>query len=343
MRAVWAGMAVLAVVSAMPAGAQRRPMDVPDDSARSVPQQGRTRLYLTDGSYQLVLGYKVVGKVVRYRSAERDGEVEEIPLTLVDLVKTRQWADAHADGAGSSAQDHAVLSPELAKEEAERAARMPEVAPRLHLPEEDSVLVLDTFEGAPELVPVGQQGSDLNRETAHAVLKGAINPASTAHRILTLNGATADVQLHVDEPVFYVRLGKDDEDDAGGDALVVDTHGASGRATPAGGAEGSEYVIERLDARDDARLVDSFRIGMLDSGQKQRDVVEMNAEVLPGGHWLKLTPKERLEFGEYALVEVLGAGAVNLNVWDFGVHSAAKENVEAIRAEPERPAALERR
>jgi hypothetical protein len=342
MRGVGAGLLVTVLLGGA-AQAQRRPMDIPDTTQKDAPQQGRTRLYLTDGTYQLVLSYKVVGKVVRYRSAERNGEVEEIPLSLVDMTATAKWASGHEAGSTEQQDRQVVLSPELAKEEAARVARTPEIATNLHLPEEDSVLVLDTFEGTPELIPLPQQGSDLNKETAHAVLKTAINPASTAHRIGSLPGPTADVQLHVEEPVFYVRVGQDDEGDTGGGTITVDTHGASGRATPDGGAEASEYVIERLDPRQDARIVDSFRIAMLDSNAKQRDVIEMNGELLPGGKWVKLTPKERLDFGEYALVEVLSAQAVNLNVWDFGVHSAAAENVEAIRPEAPRPAALERR
>jgi hypothetical protein len=50
-----------------------------------------------------------------------------------------------------------------------------------------------------------------------------------------------------------------------------------------------------------------------------------------------------LEFGEYALIEVLSDHEINLNVWDFGVHSDAKENVEAIRPEAKKPVTLERR
>jgi hypothetical protein len=89
--------------------------------------------------------------------------------------------------------------------------------------------------------------------------------------------------------------------------------------------------------------VDSLRISLLGTGHTQRDVVETRAEVLPGGHWMKLTPLQPLDFGEYALIEVLGPNAVNLDVWDFGVHSDAPENVEAIHPEQSRPPSLERR
>lgn len=302
----------------------------------------RTHLILRDGSFQLVLSYEVRGRVVRYRSAERDGAVEEIPLELVDLPATERWVKEHEPGAAPG-QTPSVLSPELAREEADRAARTPEVARDLRLPEEDSVLALDTFQGTPELVPLPQSGSDLNRETAHSVQRIEINPASTAHRIGDVPGERADVQLHVPDPVFYVRIGRDDAQEPGGNALTVDTHGESSRMASAAGSASSRYVIERVDVRQGLRQVDSFRLAQLGTGAKQRDLIECRAETLPGGHWLKLTPAEPLLFGEYALIEVLSDRAVNLDVWDFGVHSDARENTEALRPQPRRPVQLERR
>jgi hypothetical protein len=338
LRDLCALVALLLLLSFRHASAQdRHPMDVEAAPQSDAPQ--RTRLILKDGTYQLVLSYKVVGDVVRYRSAERNGETEDMPLALVDLPATERWQHEHA---AAQSDTHPLLSPELEREEAARRALTPEVAHDLHLPEEDSMLALDSFHGTPELVPVPQEGSDLNKETGHAALKSAINPASSAHQILSIPGAHSDIQMHVTGPVFYVRVG-DDEEEIDGHAFTVDTHGASGRATPSGGAAGSGYVIERMDVREDSRIVDSFRIGQLGTGRKQPDIIETKQEVLPGGRWMKLTPEQLLEFGEYALIEVISAHEVNLNVWDFGVHSDAKENVEAIRPEAEKPAALERR
>ncbi len=320
-------------------------MDVPSP-AQNPDEPTRTRLILKDGSYQLVYSYKVVGDVVRYRSAERDGQEEDVPLALVDLPATEKWKKDHEPGANAEQTSQTpVISPELAKEEAARAALTPEVAPSLRLPEEDSVLALDTFRGAPELVPMPQSSSDLNKETAHAVQKGTINPASSPHRITDIPRERSDIQLHVPDPVFYVRIngGRNDEPVTSGGTFTVNTHGASGRATPSGGDASSSYVIQHVDVRTDARIVDSLRIAWLGTGRPQRDIVEMKAEILPGGHWMKLTPLQPLGFGEYALIEVLGPNTVNLDVWDFGVHSDAPENVEAIRTEEKRPPSLERR
>jgi hypothetical protein len=335
---------LLTVLGTLSAVAQRKPMEMPTPGEKGAYQ--RTRLILKNGTYQTVLSYKVNGNVVEYRSAERNGELEEVPLKLVDLPATVAWYHEHVEGAAVPQEQRPVLSPELAKEEADRASLTPEVAPNLRLPDETSILVLDTFEGTPELVPLPQQGTDLNSETAHALLKQAINPSSAAHRILSIPGPQSDIQLHVAEPVFFVRIGSDRAEPSGGRGIVVDTHGASNnslRDTPTGGAAGSSYVIERLDARQDSRVVDSFRIAQLNSGKKQPDVIETRQEDLPGDHWMKLTPLQPLEFGEYALIEVVSDHEINLNVWDFGVHSAATENVEAIRPEERRPATLKTR
>ena len=334
------GVLLLGLAALLPRGlaAQRQPLDS-STSSSAVPH--RFRLIMKDGSYQLVLGYTVQGKVVHYTSAERNGETEDVPLALVDIPATEKWQREHFTSAPSS-QRPDVLSPELAKEEAARAARTPEISPGLRLPEEDSVLVLDTFKGTPELVPLEQQGGDLNKETAHNVLKLAINPSSSPHRILDVRGQSADIQMHVADPVFYVRVGADDEGDAGAGAITVDTHGASGRDVPSGGDAANGYVLERLEVLSDGRVVESFRLGLL-GVKKQADVIEMKAEDLPGGHWMKLTPVQPMEFGEYALVEVLSDHEVNLGVWDFGVHPDAKENAEAIRPVEQKPASLEHR
>lgn len=319
--------------------AQRRSMEPPS----TLDVNHRTRLFLKDGSYQVVLGYKVDGGIVRYRSAERAGDVEEIPLALIDLDATHKWEADHASASEQAARPAPVLSPELLKEEAEQAARTPEVAPNLRLPDEDSVLVLDTFHSAPELVPLVQQGGDLNKQTAHNMLRAALNPLAASHQILEIKSERADAQLHVPDPVLYVRVGADDGGASGGGGFTVDTHGASGRATPSGGSEKSRYVIVRVDVRKGSRVVASFRIGLLGSVTRQQDVVETTAELLPGGHWLRLKPRQPLEFGEYALMEVISEREVNLSVWDFGVHPNAPENGDAIKPEERRPTTLERR
>jgi hypothetical protein len=323
-------------------------VSLPSNAATQAPGTSqRTRLILKDGSYQIVLRYEVSGKIVRYYSAERDA-TEEIPADLVDWEATHKWERQHAVAEASDAAQAPAptIDPELLREEADRAEWRPEVAPDLHLPELDSVLALDNFRGTPELVPLVQSDGELNRVTGHNVLKLAINPRSASHQIEQLKGVEAAVQLHVATPAIYVRLGDDSGVMRGGTPLTVDTHGAgSGAKTDSsGGSPDSGYVMVRADVRTDTRVLASFNIGVLGGGVKQQeDVIETASEVLPGGHWMKLTPKRPLDFGEYALMEVVSENEINLGVWDFGVHPVAPENRDAIKPEPKRPVTLERR
>ncbi|SNT29787.1 hypothetical protein SAMN05421770_10728 [Granulicella rosea] len=307
----------------------------------------RTRLILKDGSYQIVMSYQVAGQTVRYVSAERGGATEDIPLDLVDLDATRKWERQHSPGAAATpdAPDRApAIDPELLKEEAERASFAPLVAPDLHLPEQDSVLALDTWQGAPELVPLVQSDGDLNRSTGHNMLKATLNPFASAHQVVQLKGERAAVQVHVDRPVLYLRIGDESDTAGSGQAFTVDTGGANnqpqrGNVIPAT----SRYVIVRTEVRTNARVVYSFKTSLLGGTKQQDDVVETTTEQLPGGHWMKVTPDQPLLIGEYALLEVISDKEINLGVWDFGVHPTAPENRDAIKPEPKRPFSLERR
>jgi hypothetical protein len=339
-----AGLLLGGTVAMTPGYAQLATHDGSSTSqSQSAPH--RQRLILKDGTYQIVMSYKVVGSRVQYTSAERGGETEEIPLDLVDLNATQKWEQQHAPGAAANAGDlqHGppVLDPELAKEEADRAALTPEVAPDLHLVAEDSVLALDTWRGTPELVPLMQTAGDLNQQTGHSILRGVINPNSSTHQVLQLKGEKSPVQMHVNEPALYIRL--DDATDSSGQVLTVDTGGASSSsALKQKPGNPSRYAIVRVDVRQDARIVASFNTSFSGSTKRQQDAIATNVTVLPGGHWAKIVPTEPLLFGEYCLVEVLGDNQINLSVWDFGVHPTEPENRDVLRPEKRRPSVLER-
>jgi hypothetical protein len=319
---------------------QKQPLPPADTST-----QHRTRLILKDGSYQVVMSYRLVGSMVRYVSAERGGAEEEIPVDLVDFEATKRWERQHtatADGSGQNSGSTPAIDPELLKEEADRAALTPEIAKDLRLPELDNVLALDTFRDQPQLVPIPQSEGELNHNTAHNVMKAAVNPLSSSHQLVQLKGDRSAIQLHVDTPVIYVRIGEATVVLNGSTPMTVDTHGASAAMTEKhpGDPLASRYVIVHADVRTNARIVSSFKISALGGVKQQADVVETTVEVLPGGHWMKLTPKESLGFGEYALMEVLSDKEVNLGVWDFGVHPMAPANRDALLPQPKRPVTL---
>jgi len=284
-----------------------------------------------------------VGDRVRYISAERGGEWEELPASLIDWPATNAWAKAHAPGApgpvvtdqenGSGAAPPS--SAEAAKIDAEARAereRMPTIAPGLRLPDLDGVFILDTFQGQPELIDVLQNSGGLNTGTPHNVLRAAI-PGGGSKQLITLEGYKAKAQLHVNQPVIYVSLDDPKEPgDADESAFSVDTHGASSdmKNKKSHSSPTSRYAIIRVQVKRETRVIGAMTMSPLLKSQASVDIVDTVAEVLPGGHWLKLTPKQPLDIDEYALVEMLSPKEINLAVWDFGVNPRAPEAKNAI-------------
>ena len=327
---------LLMVPHAVPA-AQQRPALPRENSPGSGLK--RTRLFLKDGSFQVVLSYRVQGDNVFYLSAERGAQEEIVPVRLVDLDATHAWEQRRdAIAAGVPAVQ---IDPELAKEEADRIARSPEVAKDLRLPDENSVLVLDTYRGQPQLAILQQTDGELNRQTAHNIVRQTLNPMASAHQLVEIKGEVAPVQLHVPDPDIFVRMADDEgTQPTSGGAFQVDTGGTRGSRKIESPSPNSQYVVVRVDVRRGVRVVTSFSIGLLGSPRRQADVIETTSSLMPGGHWLKIVPKEPLSFGEYALMEVLDERTVNTGVWDFGVRPTAGPNRDAILPEPRRAPTL---
>jgi len=317
------------------------------------------RLILKDGSYQIVSRYEIHGDRVRYLSAER-GDWEEVPNDLVDWPATDKWNKAHEPGAqpagpgpvqnpaapgngpapngaqnGQSDQgmsEAAAIDKAAAAERADQAARTPQVAPNLHLPDADGIFVLDYFQNIPELIHLDQTAGNVNREASHNVLRAAVASFHGAQEPVRIPGQAAKVRLHVNQPVLYVSLDiNNGEQIAPESALMVDTHGQNSKDDKDSySSPESHYAIVRVDVRPGERVIGAVRISRVGNVTQSADIVPTNAEILPGRHWMKLTPKEPLDVGDYALMEILAPGMINLDVWDFGVSPNAPENRHPI-------------
>jgi hypothetical protein len=305
------------------------------------------RLILKDGSYQIVTKWEVKKDRVRYYSAER-AEWEEVPNELVDWPATESWNKNHLNGEpgpGASIspntppptheeeqKEAAAIDAAAAAERADQQARIPLVAPGLHLPDRDGIFILDSFQNIPELVHVDQSTGNVNRDTNHNVLRAAIGSFSGAKEPVRINGQSAHVRIHVDDPVLYVSLDTgNSESIAPEDAMVVNTHGAN--TTPDKNdysSPESHYAIVRVDVHPGERVIGALRVNRAGDATQSADIIPTKAEILQGKHWMKLTPKEPLPIGEYALMEVLQPGVINLDVWDFGVSPNAPENKHPI-------------
>src|SRR5579871_5004763 len=164
------------------------------------------RLFLKDGSYQMVTKWEVKGDRVRYLSAER-GEWEEVPYSLIDWPATEKFEKERASGDVSPVAHE--ISEEEKAERAEEAAKTPEVSPGLHLPYSDGVFLLDNFQRQPQLVQLNQNGGEIDRDVKGNIIRSTINPLASNKQSVELKGAHAAVQSHMARPVIFVNFATD--------------------------------------------------------------------------------------------------------------------------------------
>ncbi len=304
--------------------------------------QANRRLILKDGSYQLVRKYEIQGNRVRYISVERGGEWEELPEDLIDWPATHKWEKQQADLAqapSAAMQEAQEIDKEEAAERELNKDRMPEVARGLNLPDQDGVFVLDEFRGSPQLVEIVPSTGDLQMARQHGIR--SVLPLQGQMAKVELEGGSAKVAVHVNQPVLYLSL--DDKDDARvngksvaetvtAQPMTIDTHGAPQVAHPKRGAasDKSGFALVRVDQRKAVRIVGSVHVSPTGTITQEENVLPLSAEVLPGKHWLMLKPSQPLLIGEYALVEILSSKDMNATVWDFQVNPRAGLNETAI-------------
>jgi hypothetical protein len=327
-RLLWAGLFLAAVFSA---AQTHKPLPMKPGT----PETGSNhRLILKDGSYQIVRKYEIVGDRVRYISLERGGDWEELPESLVDWVATRKWERDHEEqlAAGEDAPSDAMkeaesIDKEEAAERAEQSARMPEVAKGLELPDMDSIFVLDTYQGTPELVELQPNELAVDAKTHHGL--ATLNPLAGARASIELPGAHAKVHLHVNDPTIYVSLEVTDEGEKVlSHAMTLSTNNAKDVANRKHGAHSpqSGFAIVKVDERKAVRVVGAIHISPTGNVTQSEDTIPMKVEVMPGKHWLKLTPAQPLIIGEYALVEIVSPSDINQVVWDFQVNPRMGDN-----------------
>lgn len=279
-----------------------------------VAQNSTKRLILKDGSYQIVTKWEIRGDRVHYYSAERD-EWEDVPDSMVDWNATNQYEQDRATGKMSPEAQR--LEKELQEEQEEDEAKSPHVAPGLRLPSEGGVYALDTYLAKPELIPLDQTGSDINRHTGHNVLHGVINPVGGAKHTIELPGPSSKLQVHALLPAIYINIDASDEEN-------------DNPIAPAAELPWDRFRIVKVEVKGDKRIVGEIKVTVSGKTSQEENVVPATAEQLGAG-WIKLTPKEPLQKGEYAVAEMLGKSGMNSYVWDFGVHPDAPANLSAIR------------
>jgi hypothetical protein len=285
-------------------------------------QQLAKRLILKDGSYQLASKWELKGDRVRYLSAERD-EWEELPNSLVDWAATDKFEKERA--AGTPAPEAVELDKEAEAERLAEEAKTPQVVPGLHLPEDGGMLLLDTFQTQPQLVVLQQNTGEVNANKRTNILRSAVNPIASRKQTIELDGAHASVQAHATLPTIYVNL---DEDQGSNASSPQQPQQPQQPEQP-----WDRFHIVRVQSKKGKRIVGDIKISLFGKAGQEQNLIPTSSQRLTGG-WVKITPANPLEPGEYAVVELLGKDGMNTYVWDFGVNPTAPANAIALKPEP---------
>ena len=150
------------------------------------------KLYLKDGSYQIVREYKVESDRVRFYSVERS-QWEEIPLTLVDLKRTEAEV---AERKAAIEKEAKVISQE---DEAERAMR-DEIS---KIPRDPGVYYLE----GKDVKSIKVAESKVHNNKGRNVLKVLSPiPVVSGKATLELDGEHSSNILTNPEQEFYIQL-----------------------------------------------------------------------------------------------------------------------------------------
>lgn len=196
------------------------------------------------------------------------------------------------------------------------AQHIPEPIPGVQITNGSYPWAVDVYEGKQELVPIHHTNVGVNNHKGANVagsLAGSVfyKPKMTTEIV----GTHARVALHSDRPVFYVHLLEDDSSDDPSDNVL------------------GPWALVRAKVDKDHRVLSQVNFTQLTGNAKRSDSqVEVNVEKLPGG-WLKITPKEPLAVGEYALQPVPKvANTFSTVVFDFTLDPKAPNSSEAKSA-----------
>ncbi len=263
------------------------------------------KLYLEDGTFQLVKSYEVHGDRVRYYSVERS-QWEEVPVSIVDFGATER---AQKEEKSRQQQDQKEAQ-EIDKQRFERPADAGfEVAPGIRLPKDEGVFAFD----GTRLIRLVQSSAEIVTDKKRAALNMVLPPVLKNRSLAVLPGPKAAVRIFVAQPTFYVQF-----------------------------AEGVGAKVELISVKQtkEARVLEKFERSSLGIGKPSElraSVPLERTEVTPG--LFRLRPTQPLARGEYALAELIQQ-KLNLEVWDFGIGGAlaeAKKTQERSSPMSERP------
>ncbi len=278
------------------APAQEKPAVAPPSQPQEnvpAPLPRGTRLFLKDGSYQLVREYKIVNDRVRYWSVEREAW-EEIPAQFVD------WDAIHKGEAEDAARRKQI--DEKLKEIAqhERAVSLDvdtsiEVAPSVFLPDQPGFYVVANGAVAPLSQDLADSHLSMKRLFIQVITPIPVVP--TKHSV-ELKGAHAKMRIHDPEPEFYFRTADQRE---------------------------PHIALIRARVRGSSRLLTEIDTDFVGESRTKENQISLERWVA-ARNTFRYTLGQKLEPGEYAFIENIPEKGMDLYLWDFGVDAGTGPN-----------------
>jgi hypothetical protein len=242
------------------------------------------KLYLKDGSYQLVKSYEVQGDRVRYYSLERS-EWEEVPVSMVDFDATQKGEAA----AKEERQKQLQSARELDEQHFNNIEPTGfEIAPGFRLPTAEGVYAFD----GERVIPMVQSSGEIVKDKKRFALSLALPAPLLKNRdLVVLDGPRAAVRFHATKPAFYVQFAD---------------------------VKPNSLMLIPVTEKKNLRIIEKVQsgIGVGKSGEERDQIPLERREIKPG--LILLHPLSPLAPGEYALGELLSQ-KLNLEVWDFGI------------------------
>ena len=240
----------------------------------------QVKLYLKDGTHQVVREYAVNGDRVRYYSIERQ-DWEELPKDLVDFTRTegeiKQKATVRAE------EDKLIADEDrVEREERARMAR---------IPAEPGVYFEIEAEGkAPEMRALKAAESKFVVNKRRSILK-VMSPLPIVNGKATveIDGERSAFVVKGKRPEFYFRLSDDES-----------------------------FNFFKLTAGKATRIVEKVTIAAVVNEKVEEPIVMEAFRQQLADRLFKMWPTADLEPGEYALVQYT-EGKMNLQIWDFRV------------------------
>jgi hypothetical protein len=287
--AVFLLLAGLASSAAVFARSARQNKPSPPAAAPTANLPPGQKLYLKDGTFELVRSYRIEGDRVRYYSVERS-EWEDVPASLVDWDATKK---AQAEEARRKEEALRKTKEEIA---AERAAAVNvdasyEVKPGLFLPPGEGIYMVDQG-GVRQLA---QNPTSVKRDTGRRITQILVPVPMPSKYAVVLLGKHARLRTQSSEPVFYCRFGE---------------------------AGQPQIALIRARIKGDQRQVEDISSYFGQQSEKAEAIPLAVTQVASG--LFRLLPEQDLAPGEFVLAEMIPSQGMNLDVWDFGVDPPAK-------------------